>query len=180
MSELALKPGQLVSAVLASLGLAAVALVFFVLPAEYGLDPTGVGDRLGIAGMSGYTVSALSKEGAAHKEDYVEFALAPFESIEYKYELSAGQAMVFSWSAEGELVFDFHSEEAGTDPEDAVSFSIGRSNSQHGTYVAPFDGIHGWFWENRGRQEVVVKLRTTGFYSASTTYSRSGAYTRVL
>lgn len=180
MSELALKPRKLIATVLASLGLATAALVLFVLPAEYGLDPTGVGDRLGIAGMSGYTVNALSNEDAPHRDDYVEFTLAPFESIEYKYDLSAGQAMVFSWSAEGEVVFDFHSEETGTDPEDAVTFSIGRSSAEHGTYVAPYDGIHGWFWENRGSQEVVVKLRTTGYFSASTTFSRAGAYTRAL
>ena len=88
--------------------------------------------------------------------------------------------MVYSWSAEDEVVFDFHSEEAGTDPEDAVSFNVGRAAAQHGTYVAPYDGIHGWFWENRGQREVTVKLTSKGFYTASTTFSRSGEYTREL
>ena len=157
---------------------AGLALVFFVLPAEYGVDPIGVGDALGITGMSGYSVSALSTESSDYAEDYIEFSLAPFESIEYKYTLGAGQAMVYSWSTEDEVVFDFHSEEVGTDPEDAVSWSVGRGQAEHGTYVAPFSGIHGWFWENRGQDDVVVRLKTNGFFSESTTFSRSGEYKR--
>ena len=88
--------------------------------------------------------------------------------------------MVFSWQADGEVVFDFHSEEAGTDPDDAVSFALGRGDAQHGTYVAPFTGIHGWFWENRGQREVTVRLTTQGYFASSTTYSPSGEYTREL
>jgi hypothetical protein len=30
--------------------------------------------------------------------------------------------------------------------------------------VAAFDGRHGWFWRNRGRQPVTVTLRTSGDY----------------
>lgn len=180
MSQLVVAPRRIVRSVLASLVLAGLALVLFVLPAEYGLDPTGLGDELGITGISGYTVSALSAEDEPFKEDYVEFPLAPFESIEYKYVLAAGQSMLFSWQAEDEVVFDFHSEEQGTDPEDSVSFALGRSRAEHGTYVAPYSGIHGWFWENRGRREVTVRLSTQGFYTESTTYSRSGEYTRQL
>jgi hypothetical protein len=161
-----------------SLIVAGLALVIFVLPAEYGVDPIGVGEALGINGMSGYSVSALSTEEDGYAEDYIEFALAPFESIEYKYGLNAGQAMVYSWSTEAEVIFDFHSEEVGTEPEDSVSWSIGRGQAEHGTYVAPFSGIHGWFWENRGSDDVVVRLKTTGYFSESTTYSRSGEYKR--
>ena len=125
-------------------------------------------------------MNVLSAEGGEFRSDYVEFPLSPFESIEYKYRLEAGQAMLYSWQAEGEVVFDFHSEEEGTDPEDAISFSVGRAAAQHGSYVAPYTGIHGWFWENRGQQEVTVRLKTTGYFSESTTFSRSGEYVRQL
>jgi hypothetical protein len=36
--------------------------------------------------------------------------------------------------------------------------------SDEGTLVAAFDGNHGWFWRNRGRDTVVVTLRTNGDY----------------
>jgi hypothetical protein len=172
-------PRTIAMTVLASLITAGLALLLFVLPAEFAIDPTGLGDAIGITGMSGYTVSAIIEEDQAYVADQVEFVLGPFESIEYKYSLRAGRAMVYSWQAESELVYDFHSEEAGAVEGEAVSFSTGRSRSAHGTYVAPFDGIHGWFWENRGQQEVTVHLRTQGFYTGSTTFSGKGEYTRV-
>lgn len=178
MPSAVVQPRQLITTVLLSIVLAVLALVLFVLPAEYNIDPTSLGAKMGLTSMAGYQVSALSAEEQGFVSDYVEFPLAPFESIEYKYTLGEGQAMMFEWQAEDELVFDFHSEEEGTLPEDSVSFSVGRDASQRGTYVAPYPGVHGWFWENRGSEEVTVKLKTTGFYTASTTYSPSGEFKR--
>ena len=177
-SQAAPSSRSLVRSVAVSVLLAGAILLVFVLPAEYGLDPVGAGQLLGIDGMSGYSVSALTVEDHAPHTDRVEFPLAPFESVEYKYQLDAGEAVIYQWSAEGEIVFDLHSEEAGTDPEDAVTFSVGRAASQQGSYVAPFDGLHGWFWENRGDHEVIVTLSTTGYFQTATTYNANGAFTR--
>ena len=170
---------------LGSLGAAALALVLFVLPAEYDIDPTGAGELMGIKGMAGYSVAALSKQSGIYHRDSVTFPLAPFESVEYKYALEQGQSMVFTWQGmsasndpQTELIFDMHSEEKGTDPEDSVTFDIGRAGSAHGSFVAPFDGIHGWYWENRTGEDIVVKLVTTGFYSKATTYGPNGAFSK--
>ena len=173
-NEVAVKPKNVLITTVACLVLALIVLVAFVMPAEYGEDPTGFGELIGIKGMSGYTVGALSGEDVYYNTDEVYFFLEPFESIEYQYTLAQGQSMVFSWDAQDEVTFDFHSEEEGSDPEDAVSFDVGKADARHGTYVAPFAGIHGWFWENRGQSEVEVRLRTTGFYTAATTFSASG------
>jgi hypothetical protein len=37
--------------------------------------------------------------------------------------------------------------------------------SQNGTLNAPFNGIHGWYWENTTAQPVTVSLSTAGFYN---------------
>jgi hypothetical protein len=170
---------------LGSLGAAALALVLFVLPAEYDIDPTGAGELMGIKGMAGYSVAALSKQSGIYHRDSVTFPLAPFESVEYKYALEQGQSMVFTWQGmsasndpQTELIFDMHSEEKGTDPKDSVTFDIGRAGSAHGSFVAPFDGIHGWYWENRTGEDIVVELVTTGFYSKATTYGPNGAFSK--
>jgi len=34
-----------------------------------------------------------------------------------------------------------------------------------GTFVAPFEGSHGWYWENRGTQSVKVDIEVSGFQS---------------
>ena len=166
------------TSLLVSVGLAALILMVFVLPAEYGVDPLGTGKMLGIDGMSGYRVSALTVQDHPPHQDRVVFPLAPFESVEYKYTLAAGEAVIYRWSAAGEVVFDLHSEEVGTDPEDAVSFVVGRATDHQGSFVAPFDGVHGWFWENRGDREVSVELVTTGYFEKATTYGPNGAFTR--
>jgi hypothetical protein len=179
------KTERLFSISIASALAALVALFVFILPAEYDLDPTGVGEALGIKGMAGYSVAALSKQPGAFHGDQISFPLAPFESIEYKYLLNQGQSMVFSWRAisasndpDAELIFDMHSEEEGKKPEDSISFDIGRGTQANGSFVAPFNGIHGWYWENRTAEEIVVELQTTGFYSKATTYGPNGAFSK--
>ena len=73
-----------------------------------------------------------------------------------------------------EVVYDLHSEEEGTDPEDSVSFDLGRAKQGQGNFVAPFPGIHGWYWENRGKQLVIVQLKSSGFYPYGKVYSAAG------
>ena len=155
-----------------------IIFLVFVLPAEFGKDPSGLGELMGIDGISAYNVGVLSVEDKKPVSDEIVFTLEPFESIEYKYVLGEGQSLIFFWEADGEVVFDFHSEEEGTDPEDAVTFDVGRSAFESGTYVAPFAGIHGWFWENRGSSVVEINLLTKGYFDQSITYSPSGKYKR--
>lgn len=180
ITALELSARALVRITVAALIGALLALVLFVLPAEFDTDPTGVGELLGIKGMAGYSVGALSIQQEPYAQDVREFELAPFESLEYKYALVAGQSLVFAWQARtlsddlSEVVYDFHSEEAGTDPEDAVSFDIGRNSESQGNFVAPFTGIHGWYWENRGSELVTVRLSSSGFYKAAKVYTAAG------
>ena len=35
----------------------------------------------------------------------------------------------------------------------------------HGSFTAPFSGIHGWYWENFGTTPVTIQLMSAGFYS---------------
>ena len=179
-STVDLSARALVRITAATLISALLALLLFVLPAEFDTDPTGVGELLGIKGMAGYSVGALSVQPEPYVDDVREFELGPFEAIEYKYQLAAGQSMVFSWHARmldgqpSEVVYDFHSEEVGTDPEDAVSFDVGRGAQGQGNFVAPFEGIHGWYWENRGSELVIVTLNSSGFYTAAKVFSAAG------
>ena len=150
----------------------ATALFFtFVLPAEFGADPTGVGGLLGLTGLAGEESADVHRTSTALTSDRREFELAPFESVELKYDLAAGDGLVYAWNASGEVVFDLHAEPEGAPEGVAQSFAQGRASSDGGTYVASFDGVHGWFWENRGYSGVVVKLRAVGFVGGATRYA---------
>jgi hypothetical protein len=69
-----------------------------------------------------------------------------------------------------------HSERDGAPAGTAEQFGIGRAASASGSYVAPFPGIHGWFWENRSGQTVTLRLATSGHYSSSTEFRDGREY----
>ena len=153
-----------------ALVVATAAFFAFVLPAEFGIDPTGIGGALELTGLGGSPPRDLHRTDADLVEDFREFELAPFESVELKYDLAAGDGFVYAWSATGEVVFDVHAEPEGAEPGVAEGFAQGRELSDAGTYVARFAGIHGWFWENRGATTVTVRLRMSGFVTGATRY----------
>ena len=155
---------SLLKATLISLAVALVLLVTVVLPAEYDIDPLGTGAALGLTGLSRTGPGAVIDQTMPLAADRVQFELAPFESVEYKYRIEQGGSVVYSWAADADVLFDFHAEPDGAEAGYAESFAQGRGQSGNGSYTAPFSGIHGWFWENRGARTVVVDLVTSGFF----------------
>lgn len=162
-----------------ALVVAVIVLVSAILPAEFGVDPLGIGRLTGLNALSN-DVNPFEEQLSIHRDDYVEFELGPFQSVEYKYLMDLEAAMVFSWVADGELYFDMHAEPAGLGEEYAESFEQGNSDRRMGSFHAPFTGIHGWFWENRGSGTLTVKLYTAGFYVNSTVFRDGGSYDRDL
>lgn len=170
----------LLKATLLSIVVAAVLLVTVVLPAEYDLDPLGTGSLLGLTGLSRSGPMALTDQPTAFRQDRISFELTPFESVEYKYRIESGAAVNFAWHATGEVVFDFHAEPDGAEAGYAESFEQGRTNAGNGTYVAPFPGIHGWFWENRSMDNVTLRLEASGAMTKATVFTSAGEEDRPL
>lgn len=176
---------QLVRATLAALAAAIVILFTIVLPAEYAIDPTGVGRLLGLTRMgeikmqlaqeaerdglaqAGPTAAQhppLEPMAADVRSDEMRITLAPGEGAEIKLTMQQGARAEFSWRVEGGVVnYDLHGDGAGN----ATSYQRGRGVPGHeGAFEAAFDGSHGWFWRNRGTSDVTITLRTNGAYSA--------------
>ncbi len=159
---------KILLATLAALCVAVLMLLTIILPAEFDRDPLGVGEALGIKGLSRQPqIEVVRNEKTGYQVDAVTFELLPFEFVEYKYRLHEGGAILYSWNATAMVAFDFHGE-PDIGPEGfAESYRIGKADQEQGTFIAPFGGIHGWFWENRGTHPVTVTLTTSGFYSIS-------------
>ena len=85
---------------------------------------------------------------------------------------------MFNWQTNGEVYYDMHAEPAGLGEEYVQSFEQGNGLSMNGAFHAPFSGIHGWFWENRGLTTVTVKLNASGFFFASTVFRDGGDFER--
>ncbi|MBQ15423.1 MAG: hypothetical protein CMQ17_13615 [Gammaproteobacteria bacterium] len=158
----------------------AMAVLFAaILPAEFGADPLGTGDLLGLTVLS-RGANPFEEQLEVHRTDSVQFVLEPFQSVEYKYLMDLDASMVFSWVADGELYYDMHAEPAGLGEEFAESFEQGDADRRMGSFHAPFTGIHGWFWENRTLNTIAVNLYTSGFYINSTVFRDGGTYERDL
>ena len=172
-----------------ALVVAAAILVTLVLPAEYGIDPTGIGQLTGLKAMGDDKVAAAkaaqgqsaapaavaTKPGEASfdtqstrapRTDVVDVSLAPNAEVEYKAILGEGEAMVYEWDAGGaEVRFDFHGEPVAGPSGMFMTYRKGAASRAAGSLRAPFAGTHGWYWKNPGSQPVVIKLRVTGFHS---------------
>ncbi|MGX7896839.1 hypothetical protein [Tsuneonella sp. HG222] len=177
----------------AALAVAAAVVLVFVMPAEYGKDPTGLGTALGLTKLSEPgkneeqlrgekrvgVLAALDGPIAAPDDRYV-LELGPFESGEFKYTLKEGDKMRFSWTATGPVDYDMHSHpfEGGT--ELTESYAVTKGPEQNGIYTAQFTGIHGWYWQNRTMDNVTVTLDAAGPMTASTVFAQAGEFPREL
>ena len=185
-SSIQASPATLAKATLAAAGIAAIALTLFVLPAEYGIDPTGLGEKLGIAGMA--TGDAAEKDSAATatapaasdvlptradieratpwRQDDMTVTLAPHTGIEVKAHMAKGDSYVFSWKSEGGPVkVDMHGEKPNAAEGEFTSYWKEHSaQGQQGVFTAPYEGIHGWYWRNKGDTPVTITLKINGFY----------------
>lgn len=168
---------QLVRSIAIALIVAAVILLVAVLPAEYGVDPTGLGRRAGLVRppkavidmtipVSAGAAATVTKYEVPFRSDEMTLTLKPGEGAEIKATMKSGDSYVFSWAVEGGGVeYDMHGEHVDGSGGEA-SYAKGEDASNlHGTFHAPFDGRHGWFWQNLTWETVTVKLKTSGFYT---------------
>jgi hypothetical protein len=163
---------------------AAVILVTAVLPAEYGIDPLGTGAAMGLnllappaavaeepalpagAPLTPTQEGPVANYSAEYKSDAVEFTLGPYEYVEYKYDLEKGASLLYSWTASAPVIQEFHGDAAGSDGKHPQSYEKSQRRRASGAFVAPFSGIHGWYWENPGADTITIKVTSAGFYRA--------------
>ena len=189
---------RLLKATAIAMVVAGVILTTVVLPAEYGIDPTGVGRRLGLDVLAGAAnaaelpssaarpgttakpgangldavgqpakpveASVVSKRMGDYRNDTMSLTLAPGKGAEIKAAMKAGDGLVFQWKASGDVAVDMHGERTGAAKDEYTSYWIERTQRQaSGTFTAPFDGSHGWYWLNQGSEPVTVQVSVSGF-----------------
>lgn len=179
---------QLGKATGAALAAAALILAVAVLPAEYGIDPLGAGSMLGIAKLNGGAKKTpevarpeapgtagtaagpagapVARTAAALRSDEMSVTLQPGEGAEVKALVRKGEHFVFSWATDGAPVkADMHGEpEHAKANEFSTYWKEPEQKGAQGTFTAGFDGIHGWFWRNKGTQPVTIKVKVSGFH----------------
>src|SRR5215210_4057676 len=162
-------------ATLIAAGIAALLLVTAVLPAEYGVDPTGVGRLLNLTEMGRMKRAAAESAAAAQAArlaplDYksgqsgqAEVLLAPGEGREVKAAMQTGAEMQYQWSTNNLPVhYELHGEPRGAAKGVYTSYKIAVSKGEAGDFTAPMEGTQGWYWRNDTPMPVIVTVKATG------------------
>lgn len=217
-----------------AISLAAIILLTVVWPAEYGIDPTGIGKALGVTALAPQqqidqveeiyveNEALIPVETGKHEatQQPVVAAIAPPDpeatiivqirepetpkiainnktivktkpkastaepkkvsskwlntvviivpaglGLEYKFTMKKNAKLIYSWASNGtKLYYDFHGEPSGDKTGYFKSYQIKTANSSKGELIAPFTGVHGWYWENNTKSAVKVTLKTKGKY----------------
>ena len=181
------------STIIAAISAVAI-LVTVVLPAEYGIDPTGIGRVIGLAEM-GEIKRELAEEAEqdhqaeaapSDRSSLIDGFLGLFVGTAYAQEaeawsdevtitLSPGQTYEVKLAMnEGDVVPYRMAVEGGRVNFDlhahgggqSITYERGRgSTGSEGQIEAAFTGDHGWFFRNRDNQDVTVTLQVRGTYS---------------
>ena len=178
---------QLLKSTIIALAVAGALLLCVVTPAEYGKDPTGVGELLGLKQMGEIKIrlekESLNKkqvynehislkvgvrensETSEENQDVLEFIIEPDDAIEIKLEMIEGSFAKYNWETKnGGLNYNLHGD-GYKGSQKSITYKKGRMiSSDSGEIISEFDGYYGWFWRNRNSTAVTVTLETIGNY----------------
>jgi hypothetical protein len=91
--------------------------------------------------------------------------------LEYMIRMTAGDTVVYSWEVPGisdpqsfYAEFHGHTEAAPGQPGDLMFYEKAAGSKASGSLIAPWQGIHGWYWQNKSGSPVTVRLCMAGFY----------------
>ena len=172
------QPWSIVKATIVALIVAAVVLVVAVLPAEYGIDPTGAGRLLGLNALATGAGTAIVSQEQPYNTDSTEFVLGSYETVSTSTACPPVQACSTAGKRRVRSSTTFTPSPTAPRAGYAESFDQQTLPKAHGTYVATFPGIHGWYWENPGPGEIVIRLKTAGFYTEAIEFRGNGETSR--
>jgi len=180
-----LKKSHLLAIAAGALLAGSAIFVLFVLPAEFGRDPTGFGRTTGLDQLAGPEIITVGATPAGVSEttrfyasefrsDTIEIPLRPEDGdLEYKVKMKPGATLTYSWNVTGDeehpdwFYYDFHGETRPTPPGErptVIEYRQMTGLNSNGALVAPFEGVHGWYFQNQSDKPVVVHLKLSGFY----------------
>lgn len=146
--------------------IAVVVLLLFILPAEYNLDPTGVGEKLGLTVFNEGVKPIITQGSKQSEPDSVILTVPAGKGIEYKLAMKKYSKVTYEWAtASNKIYVDLHGEPRGDKTGYFESYVIATVGEMKGSFTAPFDGSHGWYWKNKSTHDVQIQLIFNGEYT---------------
>jgi hypothetical protein len=181
---------KLIRSTLIAIVTAIAVLITIVLPAEYGVDPTGIGKALGLKAMGDIKTQLAAEALADAKADALAAApaavqatqpvagtaepnvkgaevivtLPPGTGTEVKMEMESGAKVTYAWQSNGGKVnHDTHGEPLNGPANTFHRYLKENDVTGHsGELTAQFAGSHGWYWRNLGTEPVTITVKVSG------------------
>lgn len=103
----------------------------------------------------------------SERSDTIIVTVLPGKGIEYKFKALKYGSVKYDWATDkNQIVYiDFHGELIQEKPAQFYeSHTHAYSNNMAGTFTAPFEGKHGWYFRNQNKDTVNVTLHLKGQY----------------
>jgi hypothetical protein len=170
MTQHVVSTKTLIKSTVAATIIALIVFVCFILPAEYNIDPTHIGHKLGLTALAHHNNDEVTMAETAtayeHAEHVIEVVVPAGKGIEYKFQMSQHQKMTYEWLTDGEpLYFDLHGEPEGDTTGYFESYAIATLSEMKGSFTSPFTGSHGWYWKNSSDKSIAIQLMVEGQYT---------------
>ena len=186
---------QLLRSICLSILVAFVILITVILPAEYNVDPTGMGEALGIKGFSAAESTASSEQSSntslvpSHEPQtnklhdsidpslkfyQTDLILEPYGQVEFKLKMKEGARVSYTWfSGNDEIYADLHGhtivEEGieGKEEEIVVRYHETQQGSEgSGSFETPFTGDHGWYFLSLETHPITIRVNISGSFNS--------------
>jgi len=178
--------GRMLAITAGALAIASLVVLGAILPAEFNLDPLGLGKVTGLGrlwaprevpfDLSKSEVPLAREYATGFRSDTIEIPLRPDGSrqggdqLEYKVRMKKDATLIYQWSVADipvptEFYYDFHGHTLTDGKEMTVAtYKKDTGTGATGALTAPFDGVHGWYFQNQSLNHVVVRVKISGFY----------------
>lgn len=114
----------------------------------------------------------IAIQPAKYQSETIDIFVPAGRDLEYKLAMKKGQTIVYSISYAGlakpedmDVEFHGHTEKGADGNGDLMFYSKTAGVIEHGAFTAPWDGIHGWYLNNKGAGDVTAKLDVAGYYA---------------
>ncbi len=106
----------------------------------------------------------------AMQQGQYQVPVAAGDALEYMLQMNANDTIIYQWTTQivspEQLIAEFHGHTIREDDEPGIVMVYETQQADHGqgSLAAPFDGIHGWYFNNESDENIVIELQIAGFY----------------
>lgn len=101
------------------------------------------------------------------RKDSVSITIPKGKGLEYKIAVLKYGQVKYAWKTnKGTLFVDMHGDVKSADTKSGYfeSYTVANSNNMAGSFIAPYEGKHGWYFKNKSNSDIEVTINLTGEY----------------